>query len=61
MQGEVFESSELEDEKKLKKKNVSIQKKKKDRKHEVKENLKEHRNGGEVSNEGGSCMGGGWG
>lgn len=56
----MFESSELEDEKKQKK-NVSIQKKKKDRKHEVKENLKEHRNGGEVSNEGGSCMGGGWG
>lgn len=56
----MFESSELEDEKKLKKK-VSIQKKKKDRKHELKENLKEHRNGGEVSNEGGSCIGGGWG
>lgn len=56
----MLESSELEDEKKLKK-NVSIQKKKKDRKHEVKENLKVHRNGGEVSNEGGSCMGGGWG
>lgn len=39
----------------------AFKKKKKDRKHEVKENLKEHRNGGEVSNEGGSCMGGGWG
>lgn len=58
----MFESSELEDEKKLKKKKMSaFKKKKKDRKHEVKENLKEHRNGGEVSNEGGSCMGGGWG
>lgn len=60
MQGEVFESSELEDEKKLKKKKSAF-KKKKDRKHELKENLKEHRNGGEVSNEGGSCIGGGWG
>lgn len=56
----MFESSELEDEKKLKRKSQHS-KKKKDRKHELKENLKEHRNGGEVSNEGGSCIGGGWG
>lgn len=54
----MFESSELEDEKKLKKMSAF---KKKDKKHKVKENLKEHGNGGEVSNEGGSCVGGEWG